>query len=46
MATAATVADGEAATPQGSLRVLALGALGVVYGDLGTSSALYTEDCA
>ena len=41
MATATTVADGEAATPQGSLRVLALGALGVVYGDLGTSP-LYT----
>ena len=41
MATAATVADGETATPQGSLRVLALGALGVVYGDLGTSP-LYT----
>ena len=41
MATAATVAGGETATPQGSLRVLALGALGVVYGDLGTSP-LYT----
>ena len=41
MATAATVADGETATPKGSLRVLALGALGVVYGDLGTSP-LYT----
>src|SRR5271166_6890150 len=41
MATAATVADGETATPHGSLRMLALGALGVVYGDLGTSP-LYT----
>jgi K+ transporter len=46
MATAATVADGgEAGTTRGHLGALALGALGVVYGDLGTSP-LYTMKTA
>ena len=41
MTTAAAVVDREAGTPRSSLGALALGALGVVYGDLGTSP-LYT----
>src|SRR6201996_9767556 len=41
MKTAATVAHGDARTPAGSLGALMLGALGVVYGDIGTSP-LYT----
>ena len=41
MASAGAVANGEADTAHGSLGALALGALGVVYGDIGTSP-LYT----
>src|ERR1700677_2153431 len=41
MKAAATLVDGDARTPAGSLGGLMLGALGVVYGDIGTSP-LYT----
>ena len=41
MASAGAVANGEATIAKGSLGALALGALGVVYGDIGTSP-LYT----
>ncbi len=41
MASARAVANGEATIAKGSLGALALGALGVVYGDIGTSP-LYT----
>jgi KUP system potassium uptake protein len=41
MTTATTIAEGRPTTPHGPLGVLMLGALGVVYGDIGTSP-LYT----
>ena len=41
MAIEATIADGKSSGPAGGLGVLMLGALGVVYGDIGTSP-LYT----
>jgi KUP system potassium uptake protein len=41
MTTATTIAKGKSAAPEGKLGVLMLGALGVVYGDIGTSP-LYT----
>jgi KUP system potassium uptake protein len=41
MTTATTIAEGRSTTPHGPLGVLMLGALGVVYGDIGTSP-LYT----
>jgi len=41
MTTATALADGKSAAPQGKLGALMLGALGVVYGDIGTSP-LYT----
>jgi KUP system potassium uptake protein len=41
MAIEATIADGKSSAPAGGLGVLMLGALGVVYGDIGTSP-LYT----
>ena len=41
MSTAAIVGDHRSHAPRGSLGALALGALGVVYGDIGTSP-LYT----
>jgi KUP system potassium uptake protein len=41
MATGITISDGKSGAPEGSLRALMLGALGVVYGDIGTSP-LYT----
>src|SRR5271156_1272407 len=41
MAIEATIADGKSSGPAGGLGVLLLGALGVVYGDIGTSP-LYT----
>src|SRR5271156_2245882 len=37
MAIEATIADGKSSGPAGGLGVLMLGALGVVYGDIGTS---------
>src|ERR1700687_1365291 len=45
MRTMATVGDHGAHAPRGSLGTLALGALGVVYGDIGTSP-LYTMKTA
>ena len=42
MTSATAHAEFKSGRPHGSLGVLALGALGVVYGDLGTSP-LYTE---
>ena len=41
MAIEATIADGKSSAPAGGLGALMLGALGVVYGDIGTSP-LYT----
>ena len=41
MTTATTIAEDRSTTPHGPLGVLMLGALGVVYGDIGTSP-LYT----
>ena len=41
MAVEATIADGKSHAPVGGLGALMLGALGVVYGDIGTSP-LYT----
>src|SRR5580693_1916592 len=41
MTTATTIAEGRSTTPHGRLGALMLGALGVVYGDIGTSP-LYT----
>ena len=41
MAVEATIADGKSSAPAGGLGALMLGALGVVYGDIGTSP-LYT----
>ena len=41
MTTATSIAEGRSTTPHGPLGVLMLGALGVVYGDIGTSP-LYT----
>src|SRR5215467_532445 len=45
MTSAAVSSDHRSGRPQGSLRALALGALGVVYGDIGTSP-LYTMKTA
>jgi K+ transporter len=45
MSTTAIVGDHRSHTPRGSLGALALGALGVVYGDIGTSP-LYTMKTA
>ena len=45
MSTTVIVGDRRAYTPRGSLGALALGALGVVYGDIGTSP-LYTMKTA
>jgi KUP system potassium uptake protein len=41
MTTATTITEGRSTTPHGPLGALMLGALGVVYGDIGTSP-LYT----
>ena len=43
--TTTTIEEVRPATPEGSLPVLMLGALGVVYGDIGTSP-LYTMKTA
>ena len=45
MTTAVTIANGESSAPHGSPSALMLGALGVVYGDIGTSP-LYTMKTA
>src|SRR5271163_3464929 len=45
MAIEATIADGKSSAPAGGLGALMLGALGVVYGDIGTSP-LYTMKTA
>ncbi len=45
MAIEATIADGKSGAPAGGLGTLMLGALGVVYGDIGTSP-LYTMKTA